>query len=332
MRFYASMGRVAVELRDGRAVLVRTGGDELRREASCLALLAGPGVPEVVEVADDGGEVRLVTVVHPPLAAGPDEAVRVAAAVAAVLARAHERGRAHGPLLDEHVRGSAAAVIVDGWGAGDGIDPAEDVAEVGALLDRLAGDAPGVRPLVERATAPGRPTMAGYALALAAAVPVPRPAPHQRPRWNRPLPGRTAVAGLGAAASLTALGLVVATAGDAHPPSGPTATVVAAPTTTAAPPVGPIAGNVLERDGERWAVGETGDVVVLGDWDCDGTASPAVLRPSTGEVWVFPTWAEQAGTTAARVPGATTARARRTGRCDRLEVVDAQGQSTPVAT
>jgi len=31
-------------------------------------------------------------------------------------------------------------------------------------------------------------------------------------------------------------------------------------------------------------VGQVGDRVVLGDWDCDGVASPALYRPDTGEV------------------------------------------------
>jgi tRNA A-37 threonylcarbamoyl transferase component Bud32 len=37
-------------------------------------------------------------------------------------------------------------------------------------------------------------------------------------------------------------------------------------------------------------LGQEGDLVVLGDWDCDGVATPALLRPSTGEVFVFPEW------------------------------------------
>jgi hypothetical protein len=37
-------------------------------------------------------------------------------------------------------------------------------------------------------------------------------------------------------------------------------------------------------------VGEPGDQVALGDWDCDGSAS-AALRPPTGDVFVF-LWAE----------------------------------------
>lgn len=37
-------------------------------------------------------------------------------------------------------------------------------------------------------------------------------------------------------------------------------------------------------------IGQDGDVVALGDWACAGIATPAVLRPSTGEVFVFTEW------------------------------------------
>jgi hypothetical protein len=40
----------------------------------------------------------------------------------------------------------------------------------------------------------------------------------------------------------------------------------------------------------RFAAGDPGDVVVVGDWTCDGVVTPAVLRPATGEVFVFPAW------------------------------------------
>lgn len=39
-----------------------------------------------------------------------------------------------------------------------------------------------------------------------------------------------------------------------------------------------------------WVVGRPDDVVVVGDWDCDGTATAASLRPATGEVFVFDRW------------------------------------------
>jgi len=38
------------------------------------------------------------------------------------------------------------------------------------------------------------------------------------------------------------------------------------------------------------SLGDEGDLVALGDWDCDGVATPALLRPGTGEVFVFPEW------------------------------------------
>jgi hypothetical protein len=51
-----------------------------------------------------------------------------------------------------------------------------------------------------------------------------------------------------------------------------------------------ISDGVVAVHGTRFAVGAPGDDVVVGDWDCDGIATPAVLRPSTGEVFVFSTW------------------------------------------
>jgi hypothetical protein len=52
-----------------------------------------------------------------------------------------------------------------------------------------------------------------------------------------------------------------------------------------------IDGTVVVVGERRYEVGEPGDLVVAGDWDCDGAPTPALLRPSTGEVFAFPTWA-----------------------------------------
>jgi hypothetical protein len=46
-------------------------------------------------------------------------------------------------------------------------------------------------------------------------------------------------------------------------------------------------GVEIEAGGARYAVGRLGDQVVLGDWDCDGQPGAALLRPATGEVYVF---------------------------------------------
>jgi hypothetical protein len=85
----------------------------------------------------------------------------------------------------------------------------------------------------------------------------------------------------------------------------------------------------------RFAAGAPGDVVVVGDWACAETATPAVLRPSTGEVFVFPAWPAPGGDVvagaAAVVPGATSLHVRvGAGGCPVLEAETADGARTVV--
>jgi hypothetical protein len=53
------------------------------------------------------------------------------------------------------------------------------------------------------------------------------------------------------------------------------------------------ADGVLEAGQQRWAVGQPGDLVAVGDWSCRGTRSVALLRPATGEVFAFDGWASR---------------------------------------
>ena len=47
----------------------------------------------------------------------------------------------------------------------------------------------------------------------------------------------------------------------------------------------------LVRIGDRWyQPGVEGDVSALGDFDCDGGTDLALLRPTTGEIFLFRTW------------------------------------------
>lgn len=55
-------------------------------------------------------------------------------------------------------------------------------------------------------------------------------------------------------------------------------------------PVIEVDGRVATVDGLAYEIGQPGDQVVIGDWDCDGTPTPAVLRPRSGEVFRFDTW------------------------------------------
>ncbi|HET9608365.1 MAG TPA: hypothetical protein VFP06_02085, partial [Acidimicrobiales bacterium] len=85
----------------------------------------------------------------------------------------------------------------------------------------------------------------------------------------------------------------------------------------------------------RWSLGDPGDQVVLGDWDCDGEASAALLRPDPGEVFAFAAWAEAGDDLTVeatdRVDGAVGIRSQPDGPgCDELVVDLDSGGATRV--
>ena len=92
----------------------------------------------------------------------------------------------------------------------------------------------------------------------------------------------------------------------------------------------PAAGLIHDRDGRRYAIGAEGDLVVIGDWDCDGEATPAIARPDTGQVVLFNRWPSPGATISEsdasahrRVDdliGVELERADEPGTCDRLRV------------
>jgi eukaryotic-like serine/threonine-protein kinase len=103
-----------------------------------------------------------------------------------------------------------------------------------------------------------------------------------------------------------------------RPRSDPSAILPCAAVDAAAPcePVR-IDGTTVTVGTIRFAVGAPGDQVAVGDWDCDGNLTPAVLRPSTGEVFLFPGWAgddDLQVPAAGLVPGARELQAS-PGRC-----------------
>ena len=92
----------------------------------------------------------------------------------------------------------------------------------------------------------------------------------------------------------------------------------------------PAAGLIHDWDGRRYAIGTEGDLVVIGDWDCDGVATPAIARPGTGQVAMFDRWPPPEATisesdaSARRVVddliGVELERGDGPGACDRLRV------------
>lgn len=51
------------------------------------------------------------------------------------------------------------------------------------------------------------------------------------------------------------------------------------------------AGLLTVSELGTYAVGVANDWLGVGDWDCDGTLTPALYRPATGEVFLFDGWA-----------------------------------------
>ena len=82
---------------------------------------------------------------------------------------------------------------------------------------------------------------------------------------------------------------------------------------------------------DRYRLGEAGDVVVLGRWTCAGSL-PALLQPTTAQVWGFGRWAvpgkNSTATLMGRVAGARSLRVLPGARgCDRVEILRRAGPS-----
>ncbi len=60
-------------------------------------------------------------------------------------------------------------------------------------------------------------------------------------------------------------------------------------------------GILRTSGGRSFRLGAPGDAFLLGDWDCDGDRTPALYRPSTGEVFLFDGW-PTAGPLSSRPP------------------------------
>ena len=124
--------------------------------------------------------------------------------------------------------------------------------------------------------------------------------PRASPRPPALTPGRRrwapALALAGVAGAAGAVALVVGLRGPARPEAR-ACPAVAAPVTADVDGDGcasalAVSGNVVEVEGRRYELGQPGDVVVVGDWDCDGRDTPALYRRG-GAVFFFDGWAEE---------------------------------------
>jgi hypothetical protein len=94
------------------------------------------------------------------------------------------------------------------------------------------------------------------------------------------------------------------------------------------------ADGVLEAAGLRWSLGQAGDQLATGDWSCRGTRTVVLLRPSTGQVFRFESWAvgvndSITGSAVATVPGGQAVRAADVDRDGCHELVVERGELPP---
>jgi serine/threonine protein kinase len=280
-------GLVAVKRAPSGAAAVA----QLHREAAVLEQARHPGVVELVGVEHRGGDTVLVTrfVGSHSLATAPplrhDRAVRLLADLASTVADLHERGLVHRRIEPSHVLlGPGGQPVLCGFGAAGAPDHDGE----------LADDVEAVRALAVAVLQEGH----GDAAAVSTG------------RRTRSLLALSAVIALAlvAASVLRPLGAV-----DADPEADPDP-VTAVDTDAGAP--------VVEYAGRRYRVGQPGDVAVVGDWNCDGVATAALLRPETGEVFEFESWEDGTVVSATTVvEGADQLRLVDDGRpCDAWEV------------
>jgi eukaryotic-like serine/threonine-protein kinase len=90
----------------------------------------------------------------------------------------------------------------------------------------------------------------------------------------------------------------------------------------------------INGDRQRIAIGEPGDQLVLGDWDCDGVDTPGLYRAAAGDIQYFDVWPAveqrryQPDRTEPVDPGGSASLADGDGdRCDRIEVASSVGVS-----
>lgn len=306
------MTDLTVGYHNDRLVAVKESDDparsaRLRHEADLLSHLDHPGVVRLVDFTEGPPAILRTVFVgrdtwlrHAP--GGEFQAPALAALIATV-ADLHETGIVHGALEAAHILvGEKHRPILCGLGYGNtacdaGI--ADDRRALAALIDQLGTDdalLAQARAELEDPSVSLRAVVRRLDMQSSVTVSTSRRFPRltvptiERRQFALPALVITAVLFLGVAALRLASGDKSVTATIPPPPTAPATTTTTAPAPSPSPPTPAPGAPTIDHGGRRYAVGDPGDVVILGDWTCDGVPTPAVLRRETGEVAVFVAW------------------------------------------
>jgi hypothetical protein len=87
--------------------------------------------------------------------------------------------------------------------------------------------------------------------------------------------------------------------------------------------------GMVTVNGERYAVGQPGDETAVGDWACNDLPTLVLLRPGTGELFVFDDWPATGSSATPRKlmtdPSARSPRTKPRGECEVLTVTTDAG-------
>jgi hypothetical protein len=324
-----------------------------RAEAELLRRIDHPGVVRLVAFVEgepaelQTGYVGTDTWARTP-PTSPDRVVVGLGRLCATVADLHEQGICHGMLGGDHiVFDNEQRPVLCGFADAQPFGPRAELDDMVALAGLIRDAARGLpdqwrRPLDDLA---GRATSGDFAARTLATELAAIPEPQEPAR--RRVSSRTKGGGMAGGALLAGLvvGFALRSGDETERPASLastmpsvtvasnlviTTTTITTTTTVLAESTAPTAIE-FTHEGRRYGLGAPGDIAVLGDWDCDGVRTPALLQRRDGTVAVFDGWpdanASRPAAATASVPGATGLEAVDQDGCDQLRILEPTGSS-----